>query len=214
VLRTSQQGSTAPKLLSICGPSGSGKTTICRALKGFYQVYIEDGQNNPHLHKLIEGSKDFDAAANQHWFLDRMEQFIDAAHDRQIVLDQDPAAIVLAYSRMFHEESIMTTTQCTSLMEDLLRIENKLQRWKCPRVVLCIDAPAEVLRARVVRRVGESLAPPLAWFARVRECFRDLWPRFPNVVSVPTVHLTPEQVIARARQLLEDLSDVERGQAS
>src|SRR5882672_1437875 len=97
-IQNRQEGSKQFKMMSVCGPSGSGKTTVCRALGNACQVYLEDVHDNPYLQKLLDGGGDFDAAANQQWFLDRIARFIEAAQDGPIVLDQDPAAIVLAYS--------------------------------------------------------------------------------------------------------------------
>src|SRR5262249_21707294 len=140
----------------------------------------------------------------QEWFLRLVTEHIADANPRlPLVLDQDPAAIVLAYSRMFYEDGLITTAQYESLFQDLLRVEEMLNRWRSPRAVLCLDAPAEVLRKRVVQRTSESHTPPLLWFERLRMNFLELFERFPNAVPVSTVELPPEQVISCARSLLE-----------
>jgi deoxyadenosine/deoxycytidine kinase len=180
---------------------------VCRALGSICQAYVEEANGNPHLRQFLEVGNDFDAVANQQWFLDRVKGFIVAARDGQIVLDQDPAAIVFAYSRMLHNDGAITTAQYASLLRSLLGIEEMLHRWTTPRVVLCLDAPAEVLRSRVVQRVGEPQTPRMAWFDRVRSHFLELFGRFPNAITLSTVGVSPEQVISRARALIENRAD-------
>ena len=125
-------------VLSICGPSGVGKTTVIKALANSYPAFFESTNGNPHLKSLLAGKPDFNAVANQKWFLRRIGRHISRANSRSpLILDQDPAAIVLAYSRMFLEDGKMTEEQYDSLLERLLRIEEKLHDWKCPRTVLC-----------------------------------------------------------------------------
>jgi len=85
-----------------------------------------------------------------------------------------------------------------------MRIEESLRRWNTPRVVLCLEAPGDVLRKRVVQRDGESRTPPLAWFDRVRTHFLQLYGHFPNAITVSTVDLSLHEVTARARALLEN----------
>jgi thymidylate kinase len=105
---------------------------------------------------------------------------------------------------MFLEDGKMTEKQYTSLLERLLKIEEDLQRWRCPRTVLLLDAPADVLRHRVFQRWGKSRTPPLKWFERVRNHFVALFTCFPNAIVVSTVNFSAEQVIARAKSLIED----------
>src|SRR5262245_25519582 len=113
-------------LLTVCGPSGAGKSTIVAALATAYPVFIETIEGNPHLKDLLEGNTNFKAAANQEWFLNRVSEHITRVNPRShLVLDQDPAGIVLAYSRMFLEDEKMTEIQYTLLLQKLLEIEDK-----------------------------------------------------------------------------------------
>ena len=109
------------EFVAIMGPSGSGKTTVCRSLADTWPAYLEDVEGNPYLQKLLERSSEFDAAGNQKWFLDRIGRFVKAAPAGPVVLDQDPSAIVLAYSRMFFDVGKITECQYNSLLEELLR---------------------------------------------------------------------------------------------
>jgi deoxyadenosine/deoxycytidine kinase len=206
-----KKGVAGGAVLSICGPSGSGKSTLARSILSTHPTYVEDADENPHLQVFLEGSRGFHAMDNQRWFLQRMADFIQKAdNQRPLILDQDPGAIVLAYSRMFREDSMITDAQYAKLLEHLIQVEELLQRWKSPRVVFFLDAPSEVLHRRVLQRSGELRTPPRAWFAKVRRCFCDLWSRFPNAVTLSTVDLTPEEVLDRARRLIEGQSAVVR----
>jgi deoxyadenosine/deoxycytidine kinase len=191
-------------ILSICGPSGVGKSTVVTALANSYPAFFETTKGNPYLNSLLTGNANFDAAANQEWFLKRIGRHISRASSRSpLILDQDPAAIVLAYSQMFLEDDKMTEEQYISLLERLLKIEEKLDDWRCPRTVLFLDAPADVLRQRILQRWGKWRTPRLKWFERVRNQFVKLFVCFPNAMAISTASLSPEQVIARAKSLIE-----------
>jgi deoxyadenosine/deoxycytidine kinase len=198
------------RVLSICGPSGVGKTTVVSALAEEFPVYLETTEGNPHLTGLLEGRGDFNAAANQEWFLARISEHISHANpNAHLILDQDPAAVVLVYSRMFFEDGKITEARYAALLRRLLEIEEKLQAWVCPRAVLCLDASADVLRKRVVQRGGEPRTPRLLWFDRIRTHFLHLFSHFPGAIRVSTVDLLPQQVISRAKALIEDRDDAQ-----
>lgn len=202
VISSKRNGNSA--ILSICGPSGVGKTTVVKTLSENFPAFVETTDGNPHFEALLTRKTEFDAAANQKWFLQRTSQHIAHANPQlPLILDQDPAAIVLAYSRIFLEDDQMTKAQYNSLLERLLKIEGELQNWTSPRTVLFLDAPADVLRHRVLRRWGKSHTPPLKWFDRLRNHFVQLFTCFPNAITASTVELSPEQVISRARALIK-----------
>jgi deoxyadenosine/deoxycytidine kinase len=191
-------------VVSVCGPSGAGKTTVATALSKSYPTYIETIAGNKHLKGFLHGKSDFNAEANQTWFLRRIARHIARADPcLPLVLDQDPAAIVLGYSSVFVEEQKLTDAQYALLLKRLLIIEKKLCEWRCPRTVLFLDAPAAVLHQRIYQRCGKSHTPPLDWFEFVRNRFVQLFTCFPNAVAVSTVNHSPEQVIARARSLIK-----------
>lgn len=197
------QCSVAP-ILSVFGPSGAGKTTVAKILADGYPVFIETTKGNPYLADLLTGSPDFKAAENQRWFLNRVAKYIGKADPKMpLVLDQDPAGIVFGYARMFLEDGKMTQAQYESLIKRLLKIEETLQKWGSPRVVLFLDAPAEVLRQRILSRSGKALTPPLKWFERVRNQFLQIFSDFPNAFTISTDRFSADQVTAKARMLIE-----------
>lgn len=194
----------AAPIVVVCGPSGAGKTTVVRQLADKYPVYVETTVGNPYLQALLEGTDDFDATANQQWFLDRIGEHISqASPHRSLVLDQDPAAIVLVYSRMFFDAGSITERQYHSLLQRLMEVEDSLTRWTSPRAVLCLDAPAEVLHERVLRRSTDAKIPPVEWFTNVRNGFQRLFARLPNATVISTVELTPGEITSRAQHILE-----------
>lgn len=204
LLQNREECPKSSKLLTICGPSGSGKTTVVQSFADEHQVFVETTEGNPYLQNLLEGKPEFDAALNQEWFLERVANYVaHAKPNLSLVIDQDPAGIVLAYSRMFLKEGSITQIQYTSLLQKLLKCERLLRKWKHPRAVLFLDAPAEVLRQRVIKRWGESRTPPLTWFNLIRNQFLELFTCFPHAVLVSTDELTTEEVISRARSLLQ-----------
>src|SRR5260370_40676097 len=69
--RSADQAGDFP-VLTVCGASGVGKTSVVRALAKTHRAYIETTDGNPHLKGLFERSEDFNAAANQEWFLERI----------------------------------------------------------------------------------------------------------------------------------------------
>ena len=195
-------GTPCGRLLTIAGPSGSGKTTVARSLSREYATFIEDVSKNPHLEALRSGAP-FDAYANQRWFLDQMGAFLRAARtDVPIVLDQDPAAIVRVYARMFHDEQRISGAQYRTLLLDLLRVESMLTRRNTRRAVVFLDAPAAVLRERAELR-GDASVPPESWFDSVRHYFRELQSRVPAAPVIPTDELSSDEVVKTIRHILD-----------
>ena len=196
------KSSTAP-LLTICGPSGSGKTAIVRTLLQQFNGYVEAAEENPYLLSLLEGKSNFNAFANQQWFLNRIREFVHNASSRSpLILDQDPAAIVMVYSRIFREDGLIDNAGSRTLLTDLLHLEEMMSRWRTPREIFFLDAPAKVLRDRVLLRAGNVATPPLKWFTRIRHCFRELSAQLSNVTFVSTDGLTPQQISNQVAEVL------------
>ncbi len=102
--------------LSLCGPPGSGKTSIARALiegsLGNRAVYLEKFEENPFLGDLQAPDRVFDADQSQRWFLSRMEEFLSHRSEVNVVLDQDPTAIVAVYSALLRDQGGLRETLC------------------------------------------------------------------------------------------------------
>jgi deoxyadenosine/deoxycytidine kinase len=178
-------------LITIAGPSGAGKSTIVTNFSQVYPTFIETTEGNPHLQALLTGGSTFDAAGNQRWFLESIGNAIEHSDpERPLILDQDPGAIVLVYGRMFYDEGLIHETEYTALLKDLIDLEELMRRWKAPRRIACLDAPAEVLRTRVEARWGESRTPESSWFIKVRGYFHEFSLRFPNALLLSTIDLS------------------------
>ena len=190
-------------LIAICGPSGAGKSTLVADLSTLYPVFSESTVGNPYLTALLEGQGKFDAVANQRWFLAQISAAI-ASADREmpLVLDQDPAAIVFVYSRMFRDEGLMSESEYASLVEMLIEVEHLMLGWRSPRISVCLDAHQEVLRYRVISRCGNIPTPPLDWFSTIREYFHTLFRRLPNPVYLSTSEFSADEVARTVRRKL------------
>lgn len=199
-----QRRDDSAALMSVCGPSGAGKTTVVQGLQQCCGVYVECATGNPHLQQLLNGAEDFDAAANQEWFLERVSEDLSRRDPRSpLALDQDPAAIVLAYARMFFDEGRMSEQEYVGLLTHLLEMEGVMRKWTTPRTVLCLDAPAAVLHERVQARSGRKQTPPIEWFSRLRDYFLEFFDQLPNAIRVSTVDHSLVDVVNQAKALLE-----------
>lgn len=192
-------------VLAVCGPSGVGKSSTVAGLAATYATFIEADAENPYLDRFLKGGDGFSAADNQRWFLQRVSRFVAGADERfPIVLDQDPAAIVLVYSRVFYEQGDINEAEYLSLWRDLVAIERGLQRWKSPRIALVLDAPVGLLYRRVLDRYGASRIPTAEWFEKIRNGFLDFSTRLPIAVQVSTAGESLEQVISEADLLVRN----------
>lgn len=201
-LRFPPRTSSRARLITIAGPSGSGKTTVARALSSDFEAFVEDVIDNPHLDPLLTNVGVFDAHANQRWFLGRVEAFVRAANPEvTVVLDQDPAAIVRAYARLFRDEEQLPPAAYRSLLLDLLHLEQLLARWGGGRTVVFLDASAATLRARVQHR-GDPALPPEKWFDSVREYFATLRAHVPTAHFIDTSDLDADEVVEHVRNLV------------
>jgi deoxyadenosine/deoxycytidine kinase len=203
VMQSGPQAGAA--LLTISGPSCAGKSTLVEALASSAPAFLETTAGNPYLPALLsQGFGQFDAAANQEWFLSQMHRFIsDADPSKPLVLDQDPAAIVFTYSRMWHDDGKISVKNFERLNDQLLKLEDRLARWRCPRVAVFLDAPATVLHHRASTREGCGAVPPLAWFERIRTYFCEFLLRFPQAIAISTVESSPDETRRRVRDLLQ-----------
>jgi deoxyadenosine/deoxycytidine kinase len=191
------------KILLIAGPSGAGKTTVARQLSSDFQTYIETFEDNPYLHKLLLGAPDFDAEANQRWFLQRVENFIKSAtSEEHLVVDQSPSAIVYVYAQMFRDNGLIDDEEYHSLAGSLDRIEYMMKQWESGQHALFLDAPTAVLRRRISWARGEASTPPLRWFADVRRRFVQLQAWVPKATIVPTADCGVVKSTQQARKLL------------
>lgn len=201
-LRFPPRTASTARLITIAGPSGSGKTTVARALSADFATFVEEVIDNPHLDPLLTNSGAFDAHANQRWFLGRVEAFVEAANaEVNLVLDQDPSAIVRAYARMFRDEQQLSAGAYRSLLLELLRLESLLARWGGGRTVIFLDADAATLRERAQRR-GDPALPPEKWFDSVREYFANLRAHVPTAHLVDTTNLSADEVVSQVRRVV------------
>ena len=88
----------------VTGPPGSGKSTLVSSLikertTASITAYIEESQKNPFLRGGVVRNP-MNAPQSQEWFLRQYDRSIrEIGAERLFVVDQDPRAVVLVYSR-------------------------------------------------------------------------------------------------------------------
>lgn len=182
-------------IIAISGPSGSGKTSVVRHLAETFPAYIESTAGNPYLSDLLAGRSQFNAYANQRWFLDRIsDAVVNADVHMCFIIDQIPAAVVEVYAALFRDEDRIGEPDMNVLRRELEKIESEISLWAGGCFVLLLDASAEVLYHRAVSRAEGSPVPALAWFDEVRCRFLNVFQEGANVERLDTTNLSISEV--------------------
>ena len=190
----SGKGKSKCKILTISGPPGSGKTSVVNNLSKEFQTYTEDVKHNPFIQDISRKRNEFRAVENQNWFLDRLETFLDAADPTaHLVIDQDPAAIVKVYCRLYRDNGSIDCQSYMGYLKRLIDIEIKLNKWGGGRQAIMLDAPAEILFKRV-KETASWRKPPLEWFESVRNYFQEFRKRVGNIPTLDTNRTSSREI--------------------
>jgi hypothetical protein len=95
----------------------------------------------------------------------------------------------------------MSTDEYVKLFLKLIELEVIMSRWKGGRIILMLDAPAEILRKRAQER-STQMVPPIEWFTQVREYFLSLSRRLHNLTLISTSDMDAESVAGYAHRLM------------
>src|SRR5260221_4896990 len=128
----------------------------------------------------------------------------EADRTQPLLLDQDPAAIVMVYSKMFKDQGLMNDAQYSSLVEYLIEVERMLQAWRIPRICIYLKADECVLRQRVLNREGNLAMPSLNWFLTAKAYFDALMQRLPKVIHIPAARLSAREIAERIRLAIDN----------
>lgn len=169
-------------------------------------VYLEKAEENPHLEPLLRGSADFDAFANQQWFLDRMKDAIERADQSSpLALDQNPVAIVAVYGKLFRSENLIDDAQFKILESKLESILFLLGQWPGGFHTVHLDASPEILHFRVFNRQDGTKPPPADWYGELRIRFFQAFSHIENYETVDTSLLDREEVFSKVSRMLEKI---------
>lgn len=189
----------------VSGVTGVGKTTVLESLSRDYPVFLERTAENPHLRPLIEGrTKDFGAALNQAWFLERASSgILGLPNDDLVLCDQAPEIIVGVYSATFLREGLLSNSDFGRLRERLQAIQQAVRsRWSSRIDVVLECAPAIAVR-RLLERDGS--APAADWIGRCQSMVGDALRAASLEFSVvDTTRLTPAHAILAVRSLVQE----------
>jgi NTP pyrophosphatase (non-canonical NTP hydrolase)/deoxyadenosine/deoxycytidine kinase len=189
--------------LSLCGPPGSGKTSVARALvkarNGSPGVYIEQFDKNPFLGDIQARASVFNADQSQLWFLSKMEEFLAKWSDANVVLDQDPTAIVAVYSALLRDQGRLTRDAVVDHLSRLVKMEAQWAKSMAGRRVVLLDALAPVLAQRCLGKFGSL--PDERFLDDLRSRFAAVFSQLPNVTIVDASQPL-EAVVAQIQSLL------------
>lgn len=142
-----------PRYIAIEGPIGVGKTTLAKKL-GFtfnYQMFLERAHENPFLQRFY-GNRHEAALATQLFFLFQRAQKIQDMRQGDIFEPVRVADFLIEKDRLFAQ---------VNLDDDELELYQKVYRQLTleltpPDLVIYLQAPADVLMARIQQRGAES----------------------------------------------------------
>lgn len=142
-----------PRYIAIEGPIGVGKTTLAKKL-GFtfnYQMFLERAHENPFLQRFY-GNRREAALATQLFFLFQRAQQIQDMRQGDIFEPVRVADFLIEKDRLFAQ---------VNLDDDELELYQKVYRQLTleltpPDLVIYLQAPADVLMARIQQRGAES----------------------------------------------------------
>jgi deoxyadenosine/deoxycytidine kinase len=189
----------------VSGVTGVGKTTVLESLIRDYSVLLERTAENPYLRPLIEGrAKDFDAALNQAWFLDRASSgILGLPNDDLVLCDQAPEIIVGVYSATFFQEGLLSNSDFGRLQKRLQAIQRAVRsRWSS-RIDVVHECAPTIAARRLLERDGS--APAAEWIGHCQSMVGGALRAASLEFSVvDTTHLTPAHATLAVRSLVRE----------
>lgn len=183
------------RVISIIGPPGAGKTSAARFLSCHLlentEVYVEDYARNPYFSRAKTEQSALEES--QRWFMDAFRSFLAAAKPYQLVLDQDPSAVVLVYSAQFQADGQLPDASYTDHLCELITFETEFESRCEHRALIHLCANPAVLAERS-RQKDPNLQIDQEWLAKLAGRFSEMYDSANVLKLIDTTHLSEKQV--------------------
>lgn len=191
------------KIIFISGPSGSGKSTIVRKFSSQLISYIEHVERNPYISKL-NTTKEFNAYGSQMWFIETMNNFIKSApHNKDLIIDQSPEAIIYTYSKYFLEKGEITLHEFSMLEEKLVEIQDTISNRNYHSVKIFLREQPQTLYERVKERDKNNVMP-IEWFIDISKYFENYYRNDKSVITIKSNDQNNCYIFEKIKKLIEN----------
>jgi hypothetical protein len=133
-------------------------------------AYEERPGENPYLNQFLAGGT-LDAIENQHWFLDRISEFLSLITAPIAVIDQSPLGVA-AYSRLYCEHGLFPTDAVEDIETSAHNIVGTLEKASVRLLHVVLTASTATLWNRLSAS-GRSHLPQVL-VSRVNELFQSI----------------------------------------
>ncbi|MCB9781224.1 MAG: deoxynucleoside kinase [Alphaproteobacteria bacterium] len=166
----------ARRYIVIEGLIGVGKTSLCRILRDEWgaRLVLEPAEDNPFLAAFYSDAERFAFPAQMFYLATRYDQQLRLAQG-ELFSDLVIADYHFAKDRLFAEQTLSGDELALyDRFADLLR-----DRVPKPDLVIFMDAPTEVIRARIERRaIDAEQVIKAAYLDSLRARYMGLWDRY------------------------------------
>jgi deoxyadenosine/deoxycytidine kinase len=197
----------APTFIAVEGPIGVGKTSLVRRLAETYacDALLERAEENPFLERFYRDRASAAFATQMHFLMQRNRQ-LEQLRQHRLFSSRLVADFLFAKDRLFAE---------LNLQSEELALYNEVYRRLAmhaprPDLVLYLQAPVEVLMARVRKRARpQEQTLSSAYLQRVTAAYTDFFYRYDEapVLVIDAASINPLDSEADYRAVLEALAE-------
>lgn len=184
------EGTGDSRVISIIGPPGVGKTTavnfVSHRLGARTRIYVR--------HDPTREPKGDALDVKQGNFLEEYRSFLNANKASQLVLDQDPSALVLVYSGQFFEDGQLSDAVYTDRLRRLIALEGEFETRCRRRLLIHLHADPSVLADRSRQKGDLNSLHDQEWMAKVVNRFKKVYEGTNVAKCIDTTHLSRAEV--------------------